>query len=218
MRRVKTYLETKAVGLTGGIGSGQSTVGEIFSRFGCKIINLDLKAKQLIDRDRTIQNEIRKEFGASVFMGNSVLNRRILGEIVFNSEQKLQSLNRIVHPRLVPLVVEEMEAARFSRKYPIVILDAALIFELNFEQMFDLVIVVYSDQNTRIERIRKRDQLSRGEVITRLKSQIPLEEKKHWADIVIENNGTREELQKETERVFKKISDDIPVQRRIRIE
>jgi dephospho-CoA kinase len=218
MKRVKLYLETKVIGVTGGIGSGQSAACDIFSRLGCKVLNLDLKAKQLVDRDRTLQNEIKMAFGASVFKEKTVIDRRLLGQIVFSDQEKLQRLNRIIHPKLVPIVVEDMEAARFSQKYPLVIMDAALIYELNLEQTFDAIVVIYADQKTRIERIKKRDQMTHQEVIARINNQIPLEEKKAWADFVIDNIGTLNELQKETEKVYQKLIEDIPVQRKIRIE
>jgi dephospho-CoA kinase len=218
MKRLKSYLETKVIGVTGGIGSGQSSVCDILSRLSCKVINLDLKAKELMDRDRTIQNEIKKAFGAAVFKGKAVFDRRLLAQIVFSDQEKLQRLNRIVHPKLVPIVVEEMEAARFSHKYPLVVMDAALIFELNLEQTFDAIVVVYANQKERIERIRNRDQMTYQEVIARINNQIPLEEKKAWADFVIDNNGTHDDLQKATEKVYQKLIEKIPVQRRIRVE
>jgi dephospho-CoA kinase len=218
MKRVKAYLNTKAIGVTGGIGSGQSTVCQIFARLGCKVIDLDLKAKKLVNRDRYIQHEIKKKFGVAVFNEKNSLDRQKLAQIVFHDMEKLQFLNRLVHPRLVPIVIEEMETARFSHKYPLVILDAALIYELSLEASFDAVVVVYCNKKNRIERILKRDQMTRQEVIARINNQIPLEEKKEWADYIIDNNGSLENLDEEVKKTFNTLIEDIPIQRRLRIE
>jgi dephospho-CoA kinase len=218
MKRVTTYLNTKAIGVTGGIGSGQSTVCQILARLGCKVIDLDLKARQLINRDHLVQNELKKVFGANVFSDKNVLDRHRLAQIVFHDEEKLHNLNRIVHPRLVPIVIEEMESARFSHKYPLVIMDAALIYEINLEPTFDAIVVVYCTKKNRIDRILKRDQITHQEAVARINSQIPLEEKKEWAEYVIDNNGTIEDLEEETKKIFNQLVEDIPVQRKIRIE
>ncbi len=217
MKKILKYKNPKVVGVTGGIGSGQSSVCQYLSNLGCKVIDVDKKAKQIINRDRSLQSDLRKTFGNEIFFRNGQLNRRLLASIAFQNEEKTQKLNRLVHPRMVAEVIEEMENARFSQKFPLIVIDAALIYEISIEQMFDSIIVVYTSLKMRIERVMKRDRQTRDEIMARVLRQISLEEKKNWADYVINNDGTLEDLEKQTQTVFDNITDDIQVIRAIRV-
>ena len=217
MKKIVKYKNPKVVGVTGGIGSGQSSVCQYLSNLGCKVIDVDKKAKQIINRDRSLQSDLRKTFGNEIFFRNGQLNRRLLASIAFQNEEKTQKLNRLVHPRMVAEVIEEMENARFSQKFPLIVIDAALIYEISIEQMFDSIIVVYTSLKMRIERVMKRDRQTRDEIMARVLRQISLEEKKNWADYIINNDGTLEDLEKQTQTVFDKITDDIQVIRAIRV-
>jgi len=207
MKKQSKFKNPKVIGVSGGIGSGQSTVCEIFKKLGCKVINVDEKAKQVIQKNKTVQTEIKKEFGNKVFYRDGTLNRKLLASIVFNDENKTQTLNRIVHPRMVADVVEEMESARFSGRYPLIIVDAALIYEISIEKLFDAVIVVFSNQNQRIKRVMQRDNVQKEEVIARMDRQIPLAEKQKWADYVIDNRGEIPDLEKQVQIVFDELVD-----------
>ncbi len=207
MIKHRKYKNPKVIGVSGGIGSGQSTVCEIFKKLGCKIISVDEKAKQVIQKNKTVQTEIKKEFGNKVFFRDGNLNRKLLASIVFNDENKTQTLNRIVHPRMVADVVEEMESARFSGRYPLIIVDAALIYEISIEKLFDSVIVVFSNQNQRIKRVVQRDNVQKEEVLARMDRQIPLAEKQKWADFVIDNRGEIADLEKQVQKVFDELVD-----------
>lgn len=204
-KKVK-YNNPKIIGITGGIGTGQTTASKMFKALGCKVINVDQKAKEAIRRDATLRREIRSIFGETVFYRDGRLNRKKLGSMVFNDPVRLQQLNRIVHPRMVSTVIEEMETARFSGKYPLVIIDAALIYELSIEQMFDAIIVISADMPERIERLKIRDGFEEKDVIARVNRQIPLDDKKEWADHVVDNNGTEKELESKVRGLFKLLS------------
>ena len=217
MKKITKYKNPKVVGVTGGIGSGQSSVCHILSKLGCKVIDVDKKAKQIISKDRSLQKELIKTFGNEIFFKDGQLNRRLLASIAFQDEEKTQKLNRLVHPRMVSEVIEEMENARFSQKYPLVVIDAALVYEISIEQMFDSIIVVYTSLNNRVDRVMKRDGLTKDEILARVRRQIPLEEKKKWAEYVVDNDGSLEDLEKQTRNVFDKISDDIQISRAIRV-
>ena len=193
------------VAITGGMGCGQTTVAKFFERWGAKVLNADLIAKQVVDEDAEVQTELRKAFGKKIFYRNNRLNRKYLARIVFEDESKTRRLNRIVHPRMVGRLIEEIEKARESEKYPIIAIDAALIYELNLEHMFDAVIVVSSKMHNRIKRIEERDKLSKREIIHRIQRQLPIEEKMRWADFVIENNGTLDELRHRAYKVYRKL-------------
>jgi dephospho-CoA kinase len=217
MKKITKYKNPKVVGVTGGIGSGQSSVCQILSQLGCKVIDVDKKAKQIISRDRSLQKELIKTFGNEIFFKDGQLNRRLLASIAFQDEEKTQKLNRLVHPRMVSEVIEEMENARFSQKYPLVVIDAALIYEISIEQMFDSIIVVFTSLKNRVDRVMKRDGLTKDEILARVRRQIPLEEKKKWAEYVVDNDGSLEDLEKQTRKIFDEISDDIQISRAIRV-
>ena len=217
MKRIISYLDTKLVAVTGGIGCGQSTVCEYLKSLGCKVINMDVKAKQIIQKDINIQKELKRTFSRGIFKHGNQLDTKKLANIVFVDEEKTRKLNKIIHPRMIAEVIEEMEAARFSNKYPLVIIDAALIFEVNIEQIFDAIVVVNADIKKRIKRVMDRDGLEKHEILARIYRQIPLEEKKDWADYVIDNNGSLEDLKKQTNKIFEKLTEDLRTEKRIRV-
>lgn len=199
---VNRYNDPLIIGVTGGIGSGQSTVCSFLESWGCKVINADRKAKEVIARDKELQQELKNEFGKDVFLPNGQLNAQRLAELAFKDEMHTHKLNQFVHPRMVASLIDEMEEARFSRKYLIVVIDAALIYEISIERMFDGVIVVNASFNERQSRVCQRDGMSKKQFKERVDKQIPLEEKVKWADHVIENEGSIEELRAKTRVVF----------------
>jgi dephospho-CoA kinase len=217
LRRIIKYTNPKVIAVTGGIGSGQTTVCNIFQTLGCKIIDVDIKAKQIIQKDISLQRELKKAFGNDIFFKDGSLNRKHLAHLAFRDEAKTLELNKIIHPRMVAEVIEEMETARFSQRYPLIIVDAALIFEISIEKMFDAVIVVYAKLNNRIKRVMERDDLKRAEVLARVRRQIPLEDKKEWADFVLDNNGTTDDIAKQVENIYEELTTDIQTAKRIRV-
>ncbi|MGD9488944.1 MAG: dephospho-CoA kinase [Calditrichaceae bacterium] len=203
MRR--QYKNPLVVGVTGGIGSGQSTVCEFLEKMSCKVINADLKAREVIQKDRNLQRLLKNTFGNGIFMDNGELDRKKLAEIAFKDELNTMKLNHLVHPRMVECLIEDMEKARFSKRYPIVIVDAALIYEISIEKFFDYVIVVNAPLNMRQTRVIGRDGMSKRQFMERVNKQIPLEDKVKWADFVINNDGSMEELKERAKEVFQKL-------------
>ncbi len=199
------YRNSVVVGVTGGIGCGQTTVSRLFESFGAKVIQADLVAHEVLRRDRNVKRELRKAFGDSIFFGNGRLNRQALAAIAFQDESKTQRLNRIVHPRMVAEIIEQIEKARESGRYQVIVVDAALIYELNLEHMFDAVVVVGARMGKRIQRIKKRDGISSREISDRIQKQIPIEDKMKWGDFVIENNGTLKELEAQARKVYESL-------------
>ena len=217
MKRIIKYANPKVIAVTGGIGSGQSTVCDRLQTLGCRVIDVDKKAKQIITRDQTLKKELKSVFGNDIFHKDGSLNRKLLASLAFQSDVKTMQLNKLVHPRMVAEIVEEMETARFSQKYPLIVVDAALVYELSIEQMFDAVIVVFTHMDKRIQRVMKRDGLNREEILSRVYRQIPLEEKKQWADFVVDNNGTIDDLKFQIDKIFGDLTSDIRTARRIRV-
>ena len=195
-------MQSKLIAITGGIGSGQSTVCKMFEEMGCKIIHADQVAKQIVDTNNKVKDSLRQEFGDTIFDDNNILKRKEFSKIVFSDKNRIQRLNRIVHPILIVELIEEIELAQESGEYQFIIIDGALIYEMAIERFFDHIIVVYAKKETRIKRVQERDGLTKREIIDRMNNQIDLNEKSSWADFVIENNHSIVELKAEVYKVF----------------
>jgi dephospho-CoA kinase len=198
-------MQSKLIAVTGGIGSGQSTVCQMFEEMGCKVIHADQVGKQIVDTNAKVKDELRIEFGDAIFDENNILKRKEFAKIVFSDKNRIQRLNRIVHPRLIKELIEEIELAQESGEYQFIIIDGALIYEMAIERFFDHIIVVYSKKEVRIKRVQERDKLSRREIIDRMDNQIDLNEKSSWADYVIENNHSLVELKAEVYKVYNEL-------------
>ncbi len=199
------YKNPTILGVTGGMGSGQSTVCEFFKKWGCKVINADEKARYVIGHSKALQKDLRKAFGNDIFFKDGKLNRSRLAELAFKDELQTRKLNQLVHPRMVESLVDEMEKARFSGRYPIIIIDAALIYEISIERIFDAVLVVWAPMRQRQKRVAGRDGLTREQFEKRISKQIDLDEKKEWGDFVIKNDRDLEHLEKQARQVFDKL-------------
>lgn len=193
------------VGLTGGTGCGQTTVADIFAGLGAKVINADRIAEEIAVKDNEVRDEIRRAFGRRVFTRDGQLNRRALGELVFSDASKLNRLNQIIHPRMVERIIDELEAARESGNYQVIVIDAALIFENNLEKSFDVIVVVASQLKHRLQRLMERDKISEELLRQRIERQISIEDKLKWGDYVIHNNGTLDQLKRRAESVYRSL-------------
>lgn len=190
------------IAVTGGMGTGQSSVCQFLHYLGAKAINADKIAKREIENNAAVQKELKETFGAKIFYPNGKLNRKLLARLAFADEAKTVRLNKIVHPQMVSRIIEIIESARDSGRYSMIVVDAALIFELSLENMFDAVVVVTSKMQNRLERIKLRDKLSDKEISDRMSKQIPIEDKMQWADHLIENDGTLKQLEENTKKLF----------------
>ena len=201
----KVFKNPIVAAVTGGIGSGQSSVCSFLSSMGCRTINADLKAKEVIQKNKQLQKQLKEAFGRDIFEKNGRLNPARLAERAFKDELQTQKLNQLVHPMMVESLVEEMERARFSKKFPIVVIDAALVYEISIEKMFDAVVVVNAPLLQRQKRVWERDGMTKKQFLARVEKQIPLQDKTAWADFVIENDDTLEVLEKRTKEVYDKL-------------
>ena len=171
------------VGITGGIGSGKSTITRIFSSLGVPVYFADDAAKRLMNEDPDIQFQLIKAFGVDTYI-EGVLNRKYLSSIVFNDPSKLELLNSIVHP----VTIHDAAVWMSKQTTPYVIKEAALIFESGSQDMLDHVIGVYAPESLRIFRVMKRDGVSRNEVKARMRKQIEETVKMRLCDTVILND------------------------------
>ncbi len=183
------------------MGSGQTTVCDFFKKWGCKVINADKKAQEVIRQNKSLQNDLKNAFGKDIFEKGR-LNREKLAERAFRDVVQTQRLNQLVHPRMVESLVEELEKARASARYPIIAVDAALIYEISMERYFDCVVVVTAPLRARQKRVQERDDISRKQFKERVDKQLPLEEKAKWAHFVVKNNSGLEELENASRKVY----------------
>ena len=173
----------KIIGLTGGIGSGKSSVLEIFKKFGISTYNADESAKKLISSDKKIIYSIKQLFGEDIYDENE-LNSKLVSKIVFNDKEKLKSLNSIIHPA----VAIDFDNFCFKhRDETYIVKEAAIIFETKTENLFNKIIYVKAPKEIRIDRVMKRDNLSRDDVLNRIQNQINETSIIDKCDFIIDN-------------------------------
>ncbi len=174
----------KRIGLTGGIGSGKTTVARIFKLLDIPVYNSDEQARILTDSDPDIKTAILNQFGAEVFSPEGKLNRAALANIVFHNPDALQLLNAIIHPA----VAHDFEKWCSQQNAAFIIKEAAIIFEHQLEKHLDGVIVVEAPDDLRIKRVMKRNYTTEVEVRARMQQQFPQENLVRMADWVIHND------------------------------
>jgi len=170
-------------GITGGIGSGKSTIAKILASYGFPVYDSDLQAKLLMENNKTIAKDLIETFGSEVFT-NGKLNKQFLSNQIFLSPPKMKKVNSIVHYA----VIEDFKDWAKTQNSKIVFLESAIIFENNLEIFFDKIISVVSPKKLRIKRIKERSNLSTKEIESRMKSQISDRKLKQRADFIIKNN------------------------------
>ena len=184
------------VGVTGGIGSGKSTVCREFTRLGRKVLSADAIAYDLTEDDSLVRRDIRKAFGAEVFAEDGSLRRKELAALVFRDARKRERLNSIVHPRVFEVIEKTLLSVSTRSTRPYIVIEAALIFESGMDRWLDYVIVVNAREKTRISRVMQRDRCTGADVRYRIASQMPAGEKAARGDFVIQNDGDRKDLRR----------------------
>ena len=192
------------LGVTGGIGSGKSVVCEVLRLHDIPVYDADLEAKNLNDTSPVIREKLIEAFGAELYK-NDKLDRKKLAQLIFNDEKNLHRVNSIIHPELA----KHFEKWTDERiEHPIAAIDAAVLFEAGFQQFVDKTITVFSPIETRIERVVKRDNLTREHILSRINSQMSDEEKIRLSDFVIINDNKHSILE-QVSTILKTISNPL---------
>ena len=183
--------QNKVIGLTGSIATGKSQVSNYLRDKGIKVVDADLIARDLVNIP-LVKDEIKKAFGENIYV-NENLDRKKLAEIVFNNDKKRNILNDIMHPHIYKIILDEIRNSK-----EIVFVDIPLLFENEkvnekFGLSFDEIWFVYVDREKQIERLMKRDGISRDYAEKKINAQISVEEKRKKSDVIIDNSGTLEE-------------------------
>ncbi|AYU55451.1 dephospho-CoA kinase [Staphylococcus debuckii] len=190
----------KVIGLTGGIGTGKSTVSELLAAHGFKIVDADVASREAVEKGSEGLQQVKQVFGEEAIDDNGEMNRKYIGEIVFNDAEKRKELNQIVHP-IVREIMENQKEKYLSEGYN-VIMDIPLLFENNLQDTVDETWLVYASESIQVERLMERNDLSQEEAKARVYSQISIDKKQRMADHVIDNRGTLLELKQNLEQLL----------------
>ena len=196
------------IGLTGGIGTGKSTVSRKLREKGYPVIDLDVISREVIEYPEVI-DELVRNFGIEILesqnniSGKKSISRNKLRQTVFKEEKKVSVLNSIMHPPIVEEMRRQVE--NFKKNYKTVFVEVQLLFEAKLEKEFDLTVLVYADKKTQLERVLKRDGRKEDELQQIINAQMDMTEKRRLSNYIIENNGDSEMLDLEIEKFIKKL-------------
>ena len=196
------------VGLTGGIASGKSLVTRVLSDLGAHIIDADKIVHDLLAPGEDACNEVLGHFGRSIQLPDGSIDRRKLGDIVFNHPDERAWLNQCIHPRVFEAYNHQVRHLSDRQPDAIVVMDAALLIETGYYKHMDKLIVVYAGREDQVKRLMERDRFTLEQALARISSQMPLDEKRTYADYVIDNTGTREASEQQTREVFEKLKQE----------
>ena len=195
----------KVIGLTGNIASGKSVVASMFEDLGAKVIDVDDIARKIVEPNETAWKKIVDTFGQNILNPDSTINRKKLGEIIFNDYEKRKILNGITHPKIIQNARDKVEKYK-NEMVEVVIIEAALIVEKGgLKDLIEKLIVVTSDEVSQIERLTERNGFSKEEALSRINSQMPTSEKVKHADYIIDNSGTTSETENQVKKLWHEI-------------
>ncbi|MEF8939736.1 MAG: dephospho-CoA kinase [Salinivenus sp.] len=191
----------KTLGVTGGIGSGKTTVCGFLEEKGARVFYADIEAKRLMQEDASVRAEITETFGDEVYTDDGALNRAVLAEQVFGDADRLEQLNAIVHPR----VFEAFEGAKeraAEEGVDLLVHEAALLFEAGGDAHVDVTAAVVAPDEARVARVAERDDVAPEQVRARMGHQLPQDELRRRADHVLENDGSLEDLRQKSVELY----------------
>lgn len=192
------------IGLTGGIASGKSTVSRMLEERGAIIVDADRISREIVMPGSPVLQTIAEEFGAELILEDGTLDRKRLGAMIFADEHKRLRLNEIMHP---PIRAEmQRRISEFENRHPerLIVADIPLLYESNLQHMFPEVMVVYVPVSLQLERLMKRDGLTKEEAMARIRAQMPIEDKRRLADIVIDNSQDLEATAEQLDQFMKR--------------
>ena len=193
------------VGLTGGIGSGKSTASKFFEKLGAFILDADKEAKNLLEKNEIVQHEVISEFGTDIINTTGKVDKNKLARVAFQDVDHQRRLNSVVHPYIYDLIDKTFDKVLNDGKYAVFIIDAAMIYESDYDIHLDYIIVITAQLKNRMERALARKTLTREEILKRIEFQWPEEEKVEMADFVIHNDGSEKELNDNIKSIIKKL-------------
>ncbi|WP_034550796.1 dephospho-CoA kinase [Carnobacterium funditum] len=196
---------TVILGLTGGIATGKSTVSNYFKELGIPIIDADIGSRIIVEPGTDGLKNIVTYFGDKILKSDGTLDRKRLGDIVFNDKAQLSELNSILEEYIRRWITEQI-ADYLKLNLPLIVLDIPLLYEKDYLSVVDLVMVVATTKEVQLKRLMERDKLTEKAAEMRISTQLPMKIKIKRADVVIDNNGTKNETQKQVRYWLKKLT------------
>jgi dephospho-CoA kinase len=193
------------VGLTGGLACGKSFVGQALADMGCRLLQADQLGHELLLPGGEAYAPVVREFGPGILGENGAIDRRALAALVFGNAERLALLNSLIHPPVQRYEEEWMARVAAEDPHAIAVVEAAILIETGSYKRFEKLVVVVCDDEQQIERSIKRDGVSREEVLSRLRRQMPLTGKRKFADFVIDTSGTKDETLCQTRAVYESL-------------
>ncbi|MGE5800005.1 MAG: dephospho-CoA kinase [Syntrophaceae bacterium] len=193
------------VGLTGGIATGKSTVVRMLVGKGARVIDHDGLVHALQEPGQAVWKRIVEAFGRDILGADDRIDRKKLGALVFDNEQRRKALEGIVHPAVLEEAQRRRDEIAHEDRQAIVLSDIPLLLEVGMQGLFDLILLVYAPPEVQIRRVMKRNKMTRDEAVARLKAQMPIDEKLRAADVVIRNDGTMRELEQRVDEVWQEL-------------
>ncbi len=205
---------TRVAGLTGGIGSGKSTVAKLLRELGAVVIDADAIVHELQAPGAPLLAEMAAAFGPGILDASGALDREALGRIVFADPEQRARLGAIVHPKVGAEMARRLAAAR-AAGVPLVVLDVPLLLEGRAAGRaapapYDCVIVVWAPEHAQLERQMRRDGRDRDEALRRIRAQLSLDEKRRMADYVIDNSGSTEDTERQVRALYRRLVSESP--------
>lgn len=192
------------IGLTGGIASGKSTVSKMLVHRGAILIDADQIAREVVEPGSPVLDQVAAHFGQAIITDDGRLDRKKLGSIIFHNEAERQALNHILHPPIRKMMKDRMTYHEEHNPHRLIVVDVPLLYESGLERMFEEVVVVYVPVHIQIQRLMDRDGLSREEAQRRIEAQMSIEIKKEKADDIIDNQGSKEETERQVQQFWQR--------------
>jgi dephospho-CoA kinase len=196
----------KVIGLTGGIGSGKSTIAEYLTELGAKVVDADKVANEVYNPGTEGWRDVVNTFGEEVLTPAGEVDRKKLGEIVFNNPGAMSQLNQMIHPRAYELVKSRLDEYR-KQGVEIVVLEVILLFEAGWDHLADVKWVTVASEDTVVKRLMQERGLREEEILARIRSQTPTEERVKLAEEVIYNDGSIEEMKRKVNELLEKLKE-----------
>ncbi len=194
------------IGLTGGIASGKSTVAKMLEEEGAHLLDADKLAREAVEPNQPAWQALVDWLGQSILLPDRNIDREKLANLVFKDKKMLEKLNKIVHPWVGRRFVELSQEIKAGHPDAILVYDIPLLIEAGMQKTVDHILLVYVPRETQIARLQQRDGLSHRDAELRLKSQMPLEEKRKQAHTVIDNSGSMTETARQVDQFWQKIN------------
>jgi dephospho-CoA kinase len=200
----------KILGLTGGIASGKSTVARLLQEMKLPVVDADVLARRIVEPGQPALKEIAEAFGENVIQEDGQLDRKALGALIFGDAERRALLNSITHPRVAQLAQETFQQHREQGAF-LLVYEVPLLFEVGLHHIVDASLLVAVSPEVQLQRLMERDQSSEEAASSRIKSQMPLEEKLKLADFVLWNNGTLDELDSELQQLWPQLLQELGI-------